>query len=84
VRIITVEEHFHHPEAVERVLELTGPGPIVPSLPRRAVSERTRHENRTPARTDEYIGATQSSVEESSGDLRRWNPNERCSRAKPL
>ena len=30
MRIITVEEHFHHPEAVERVLELTGPGPIVP------------------------------------------------------
>jgi predicted TIM-barrel fold metal-dependent hydrolase len=30
VRIITVEEHFHHPEAVARVLELSGAGPIVP------------------------------------------------------
>lgn len=30
MRIITVEEHFHHPRAVARVLELTGPGPVVP------------------------------------------------------
>lgn len=30
MRIITVEEHFHHPEAVARVLELGGPGPVVP------------------------------------------------------
>jgi hypothetical protein len=30
VRIITVEEHFHHPEAVGRVLELTGTGAITP------------------------------------------------------
>ena len=30
MRIITVEEHFHHPQAVARVLELAGPGPIVP------------------------------------------------------
>jgi uncharacterized protein len=30
MRIITVEEHFHHPEAVARVLELGGRGPIVP------------------------------------------------------
>lgn len=30
MRVITVEEHFHHPEAVARVLELTGPGAIVP------------------------------------------------------
>ncbi len=30
MRIITVEEHFHHPQAVARVLELAGPAPIVP------------------------------------------------------
>jgi predicted TIM-barrel fold metal-dependent hydrolase len=30
MRIITVEEHFHHPEAVARVLQLGGPSPIVP------------------------------------------------------
>jgi uncharacterized protein len=30
MRIITVEEHFHHPEAVARVLELAGPGPVTP------------------------------------------------------
>ena len=30
MRIITVEEHFHHPEAVARVLELSGPGPVTP------------------------------------------------------
>ncbi len=30
MRIITVEEHFHHPEAVGRVLALSGPGPITP------------------------------------------------------
>lgn len=30
MRIITVEEHFHHPAAVARVLELAGPGPIAP------------------------------------------------------
>jgi predicted TIM-barrel fold metal-dependent hydrolase len=30
MRIITVEEHFHHPAAVARVLELSGPGPITP------------------------------------------------------
>lgn len=30
MRIITVEEHFHHPGAVARVLELTGSAPIVP------------------------------------------------------
>ncbi|MDQ2625920.1 MAG: amidohydrolase family protein [Actinomycetota bacterium] len=30
MRIITVEEHFHHPEAVARVLALNGPGPVVP------------------------------------------------------
>jgi predicted TIM-barrel fold metal-dependent hydrolase len=30
MRIITVEEHFHHPAAVARVLELSGTGPIVP------------------------------------------------------
>jgi predicted TIM-barrel fold metal-dependent hydrolase len=30
MRIITVEEHFHHPAAVARVLELAGPGPITP------------------------------------------------------
>ena len=30
MRIITVEEHFHHPEAVARVLELAGPGPVAP------------------------------------------------------
>jgi hypothetical protein len=28
--IITVEEHFHHPEVVGRVLELAGPPPVVP------------------------------------------------------
>ncbi|KAA0092799.1 amidohydrolase [Mycolicibacterium sp. P1-18] len=30
MRIITVEEHFHHPESVARVLELSGAGPITP------------------------------------------------------
>jgi len=30
MRIITVEEHFHHPESVARVLELSGLGPITP------------------------------------------------------
>jgi len=30
VRVITVEEHFHHPRAVARVLELAGLGPVVP------------------------------------------------------
>ncbi|KLO31366.1 amidohydrolase [Mycolicibacter heraklionensis] len=30
MRIVTVEEHFHHPQAVARVLEIAGPGPIVP------------------------------------------------------
>jgi len=30
MRIITVEEHFHHPEAISRVLELAGPSPVVP------------------------------------------------------
>jgi uncharacterized protein len=30
MRVITVEEHFHHPQAVARVLELSGSGPITP------------------------------------------------------
>jgi predicted TIM-barrel fold metal-dependent hydrolase len=30
LRIITVEEHFHHPEVIARVLELAGPPPIHP------------------------------------------------------
>ena len=30
MRIITVEEHFHHPEVVARVQELAGPPPVVP------------------------------------------------------
>lgn len=30
MRVITVEEHFHHPRAVARVLELAGAGPFVP------------------------------------------------------
>ncbi len=30
MRVITVEEHFHHPEAVARVLELGGPSPVPP------------------------------------------------------
>jgi uncharacterized protein len=30
MRIITVEEHFQHPEAVARVLELSGPPPGKP------------------------------------------------------
>lgn len=30
MRVITVEEHFHHPEAVARVLELSGPPPTPP------------------------------------------------------
>jgi uncharacterized protein len=30
MRIITVEEHFQHPEVIGRVVELSGPGPIVP------------------------------------------------------
>ncbi len=30
MRIITVEEHFQHPEAIARVLELGGPPPVVP------------------------------------------------------
>jgi uncharacterized protein len=30
LRIITVEEHFHHPEAIARVLELAGPPPVAP------------------------------------------------------
>ncbi len=30
MRIITVEEHFHHPGAVTRVLELAGSAPVVP------------------------------------------------------
>jgi predicted TIM-barrel fold metal-dependent hydrolase len=30
LRIITVEEHFHHPGAVARVLELAGSAPVVP------------------------------------------------------
>ncbi len=30
MRIITVEEHFHHPGAVARVLELAGSAPVVP------------------------------------------------------
>ena len=30
MRIITTEEHFHHPEAVARVLELSGPPPSPP------------------------------------------------------
>jgi predicted TIM-barrel fold metal-dependent hydrolase len=30
LRIITVEEHFQHPEAVARVLELSGPPPAAP------------------------------------------------------
>ena len=30
MRIITVEEHFHHPEVVARVLDLSGPPPVVP------------------------------------------------------
>ena len=30
MRIITVEEHFHHSKAIERVLELAGPSPVIP------------------------------------------------------
>ncbi|RDH78063.1 amidohydrolase [Mycolicibacterium moriokaense] len=30
MRIITVEEHFHHPEAIARVQELAGPPPMEP------------------------------------------------------
>ncbi|BBY28997.1 amidohydrolase family protein [Mycolicibacterium sediminis] len=30
MRIITVEEHFHHPGSVGRVMELSGPAPITP------------------------------------------------------
>ena len=30
MRIITVEEHFQHPDAVARVLELSGPPPTQP------------------------------------------------------
>jgi predicted TIM-barrel fold metal-dependent hydrolase len=30
LRIITVEEHFHHPEVIARVLELSGPPPVEP------------------------------------------------------
>ncbi|MET0453157.1 MAG: amidohydrolase family protein [Mycobacterium sp.] len=30
MRIITVEEHFHHPEVMARVTELAAPGPVVP------------------------------------------------------
>ncbi|MEU0494675.1 amidohydrolase family protein [Mycobacterium sp. NPDC006124] len=30
MRIITVEEHFHHPQSVAQVLELSGPGPVTP------------------------------------------------------
>ena len=30
MRVITVEEHFHHPQAVARVLELSGPLPSEP------------------------------------------------------
>ena len=30
MRIITVEEHFQYPEAVARVLELSGPHPAAP------------------------------------------------------
>jgi len=30
LRIITVEEHFHHPEVVARVQELAGPPPVTP------------------------------------------------------
>jgi uncharacterized protein len=30
MRVITVEEHFHHPEAVARVLQLSGPPPTAP------------------------------------------------------
>jgi len=30
MRIITIEEHFHHPEVTARVMELAGPGPVVP------------------------------------------------------
>ena len=30
MRILTVEEHFQHPEVVARVLDLTGPPPVVP------------------------------------------------------
>src|SRR5262249_26413328 len=30
MRIITIEEHFHHPEVTARVMELVGPGPVVP------------------------------------------------------
>src|SRR6201991_4776887 len=30
MRIITVEEHFQHPQAVSRVMELAGPPPVTP------------------------------------------------------
>jgi hypothetical protein len=30
LRIITVEEHFHHPAAIARVQQLAGPPPVVP------------------------------------------------------
>lgn len=30
MRVITVEEHFHHPAAIARVLELGEPSPVVP------------------------------------------------------
>jgi uncharacterized protein len=30
MRIITIEEHFHYPEVTARVMELAGPGPVVP------------------------------------------------------
>jgi predicted TIM-barrel fold metal-dependent hydrolase len=30
LRVITVEEHFHHPEAMARVVELSGPPPTAP------------------------------------------------------
>jgi uncharacterized protein len=55
MRIITVEEHFHRPEAVARVLELAGPWPVTPgagfgdflqnSLPDRDCAELCRKVN---------------------------------------
>ena len=38
MRIITVEEHFQHPEAVARFVELSGPPPGKPDAAFRGIS----------------------------------------------
>jgi hypothetical protein len=56
MRIITIEEHFHHPEVTARVMELAGPG----STPVDFADSRRCHctTRRRPSRSCDAVSVT--------------------------